>query len=67
MQCHLCNDEAIAIFMFTEGCYCDKTPLQPLCLHHSFKSGPNNNGFMVLVEDLSYNKEFTKYWTNKSK
>ena len=55
-KCHLCDTEAIAIFCFTKGCYCDKTEIQPLCLHHAYKSGPNNDGAMILLEDLSIEK-----------
>lgn len=61
-KCHLCDNEAIGLFYFSEGCYCDMTKDQPLCLHHAFKSGPNNGGAMILIEDLTLDKSFTSYW-----
>lgn len=66
MKCNLCDSEAIAIFLFTEGCYCDRTPLQPLCLHHSFKFGPNDGGAMILVKNLSEDNKFTLEWNNNN-
>lgn len=62
MTCHLCEDEAVAIFRFSHGCYCDPTEVQPLCLHHAHKSGPAAGGTMDLIEDLTLGSEFTTYW-----
>lgn len=65
MKCHLCDDKAVCIFEFSRGCYCDNATYQPLCLHHSFKSGPAKDGTMCLIKDLTEDKEFTKLWKKR--
>jgi hypothetical protein len=62
MKCHLCDGEAVAVFWFDKGCYCDEAQRQPLCLHHAYKSGPAKGGTMELIEDLSADGEFSRRW-----
>jgi hypothetical protein len=62
MKCHLCDDEAVAVFEFSHGCLCSSDRIQPLCLHHARKSAPTEGGTMLLIEDLTVDGEFTRYW-----
>ena len=59
-KCHLCGSDAVAVFYFSQGCHCDTTTVQPLCLHHAYKSG-STTGTMELIKDLT-DGEFAKVW-----
>ena len=61
-KCHLCDDHAIAVFYFSHGCYCNRSTVQPLCLHHAHRSGPPDGGSKELIKDLTINAAFTKNW-----
>jgi hypothetical protein len=64
MKCRFCDDNAVAVFSFPNGCVCypdDRT--QALCTHHSLKATPIYG--MVLVEDLTVGNEFTEWWKNR--
>ncbi len=60
--CVRCGAEAIGVFFFDKGCYCDPSTTQALCLHHAHKSGPVEGGSMILIEDLTTDNSFTRYW-----
>ena len=62
MKCQRCDDEAVAVFEFPEGCACSPETSQPLCAHHAFKATPR--GGMILTEDLTVGQEFTRVWVN---
>jgi hypothetical protein len=64
-KCNLCNDEAIAIFYFNNGCICNEKNTQPLCLHHAHKSRPAGKGSMELIVDLTVSGIFTDYWNSR--
>lgn len=67
MKCLLCEDLAIAIWYFRKGCLCNASREQPLCLHHSVKSRPVGSGTKELREDLSVDKEFTRWYEKRNK
>ena len=62
VDCKRCGKEAIAIFFFSEGCYCDESKVQALCLHHAMKSGPPDGGTMQLMTDLTQDFSFGPFW-----
>ena len=57
-KCHLCDYAAVAVFYFSRGCYCDLTTVQPLCLHHAYRSHPVPSGTMELIKDLTLDGGF---------
>jgi hypothetical protein len=61
-KCHLCEDPAVAVFYFSQGCVCDQTTVQPLCLHHCHKACPVSGGSMELIKDLTVDRAFTNHW-----
>lgn len=63
IKCHLCHDEALGIFYFSRGCYCNDSKIQPLCLHHSRKSTPKQGGTMQLLIDLTVDRSFERYYS----
>jgi hypothetical protein len=64
IACVRCGDPAVAVFLFSAGCYCDPSKLQSLCLHHAMKSGPPPGESMQLVEDLSEGGAFGRWWSS---
>ena len=62
MKCQRCDDEAVAVFEFPEGCACSPEQVQALCAHHAFKATPR--GGMLLSNDLTAGQEFTRAWLN---
>lgn len=62
-KCHLCGADAVAVFYFSQGCFCDKTTVQPLCIHHAHKSG-SSSGSMELIKDLT-DGHFKDLWEEK--
>lgn len=62
-QCHLCSVDAVAVFYFSHGCYCNDTTVQPLCLHHVYTSGPAvSGGSMEMIKDLTVGDAFSRNW-----
>lgn len=59
-KCLPCDDGAVAVFYFSQGCMCSFTTVQPLCWCHAFKSEPANGGSKELIKDLSVGGSFTK-------
>jgi len=60
-KCCLCDQNAVAIFFMPGGCVArPDLKSQPLCQHHVIKASPLFG--MVLVEDLTVDDEFTKWW-----
>ncbi len=62
MKCHLCDQPALAIFYFNEGCICNPDMLQGLCFHHAQRSLPIDGGYKEFLVDLTIDCEFTTYW-----
>lgn len=60
MKCRRCDDEAVAVFEFPEGCACSPEQVQALCAQHAFKATPRSG--MVLSNDLTVGQEFTRAW-----
>lgn len=59
--CRFCASEAVAIFDIPEGCACyPDDRVQTLCMQHVVGATPI--GAMTLKEDLTKDKEFTKWW-----
>ena len=56
MKCYLCDDLAVAIFYFSNGCYHYDSKIQSLCAHHSYNSEPRY-GTMELIQDLTTSGE----------
>lgn len=47
-RCHFDDDWAVAIYTFSDGCYCEpEARIQALCWYHEQKSSPN--GDMVMI------------------
>ena len=38
---HGCNDAIVGVYYFPDGCVCDETKLQALCLNHMIKADSN--------------------------
>lgn len=65
-KCHLCDSLAVAVFYFSQGCYCNNMPVQPLCSQHAYKSG-STCGTKELIKDLTTDNQFSKeYYDTKS-
>lgn len=64
-RCHLCGDSAVAVFYFSHGCSCSTATVQPLCLHHAYKSAPVSGGSMELIKDLSLDGVFSAHWADR--
>lgn len=62
MTCRFCTAEAVAVFDVPEGCACyPDDRQQALCMQHVV--GESSIGGMILVDDLTMNGAFTKWWT----